>query len=108
MRSPATALDDLVRQIVDVVHPRRIVLFGSAARGTPRDDSDVDLLVVVNDGAHRRRTAQLLYEKVRGVSVPFDVVVATESDLRRHGSNPSLAYRSALEEGRSLYAAGAA
>ena len=50
-------IDDLVRRIVEVVHPRRIILFGSAARGDMGPDSDIDILVVVPDGTHRRAGA---------------------------------------------------
>ena len=49
-------------------------------------------------GTNRRRTAQALYRRVRGVGVPFDVVVATEEDLDRYRDNLGLIYRQALEE----------
>ena len=45
-------LDDLVRRIVEVAHPRQIILFGSAARGDMGPQSDIDVLVVVPDGTH--------------------------------------------------------
>ena len=43
-------LDDIIRRIVEVAHPERIVLFGSAARGDMNRHSDVDLFVVKNGG----------------------------------------------------------
>jgi uncharacterized protein len=54
-------LDDIVQRIVGAVQPTRILLFGSAAQGRMGPDSDVDLLVVMPDGIHRRRTAQDIY-----------------------------------------------
>jgi predicted nucleotidyltransferase len=53
-----TLIDELIRRIVGTVHPLHIVLFGSAARGEMRPDSDIDVLIVMPEGAHRRRTAQ--------------------------------------------------
>jgi uncharacterized protein len=51
-------MDQIVRVIVDrivkVAHPRAIVLFGSAARGQMRPDSDLDFLIVVAGPVHRR------------------------------------------------------
>jgi uncharacterized protein len=44
---PQAAIDDVVQQIVLGFHPQRIILFGSYAYGTPRPESDVDLLVVM-------------------------------------------------------------
>jgi predicted nucleotidyltransferase len=46
-RIPQKAIDDVVRQIAEKFHPQKIILFGSYARGNPRPESDVDLLVVM-------------------------------------------------------------
>jgi predicted nucleotidyltransferase len=101
----AQRLTTLVDRIVDAVNPLRIVLFGSAARGQMGPDSDVDVLVVMPDGTHRRRAAQYIHTRLFGIPFAVDVVVATPSDLSRHRDNPGLVYREALEEGRDLYAA---
>ena len=66
MRRPATQdqnefVPELVQQIVEAVQPLRFVLFGSAARGEMEPESDIDLLVVMPEGTHRRRTAQHLF-----------------------------------------------
>ena len=76
-------LDDLVQRVVEAVQPRRIILFGSAVRGDMRPDSDIDILVVVPDGTHRRQTAQMIYQHLIGLHAAVDVVVATESDLHQ-------------------------
>lgn len=47
-RIPQEAIDDVVRQIAEQFHPHLIILFGSYAYGTPRPESDVDLLVVMD------------------------------------------------------------
>jgi hypothetical protein len=65
MRRPATpgqneVIPELVQQIVEAVQPLRFVLFGSAARGDLQPETDIDLLVVMPEGAHRRRTAERL------------------------------------------------
>jgi predicted nucleotidyltransferase len=105
MEARSAVIDEMVRRIVAEARPVRVVLFGSAARGDPRPGSDIDLLVVVPDGSHRRRTAQRLYGALRGIGVPYDIIVATETDLRRHGNVPGYIYRQALSEGRDVYAA---
>ncbi|MBF8258151.1 MAG: DNA polymerase beta [Actinobacteria bacterium] len=100
MGPTAADIQKIVHAIVEEVHPRRVILFGSAARGEARKSSDIDLLVVVSDGSHRRKTARRLYQAVSGAGVPFDLVIATEGDL-----GIGLVYRTALAEGRVLYAA---
>lgn len=96
-------LDDMVRRIIDAVNPRRIILFGSAARGAMGVDSDLDLLVVMPEGTHRRRTAQTVYRSLRGLGFAKDIVVVTESDIRNYGENPSLVIYPALRQGKELY-----
>lgn len=96
-------LDEVVKRTVKAVQPLRIILFGSAARGTMGQDSDLDLLVVVPDGVHRRRTAQAVYKSLRGIGFAKDVVVVTESDIREYGDNPSLIIYPALRQGKELY-----
>ena len=105
MHPDPNIIDDLVRRIVEVVHPLRIILFGSAARGDMGPDSDIDILVVVPDGTHQRHTVQTIYRHLIGLRATVDVVVATESDLQQYGDNFSLVYYPALREGRAIYAA---
>ncbi len=99
-------LSELTRRIVESVHPLRIILFGSAARGDMGPSSDLDVLVVMPDGVHRRRTAQRLYRDLSGLGIAKDIVVVTETDLREFGDEPSLVLKPALEEGKELYHAG--
>lgn len=98
-------LDILVQRIIDAVHPLRIILFGSAARGEAGPDSDVDILVVMPDGTMRRKTAQYLHTQLFGIPMAVDIVVATPSDIEKHMNSIGMIYRSILEEGRELYAA---
>jgi predicted nucleotidyltransferase len=106
MRPDLKVINELVHRIVGVANPLRIILFGSAARGDMRPDSDVDVLVVVPDGIHRRHTAQAIYHHLIGFPLAVDIIVATESDLGTHKNNFSLVYYPALREGREIYAAG--
>jgi len=104
MQAKAKALEDLIQHIVIAVHSLQIVLFGSAARGEITPESDLDILIVMPEGIHRRRTAQYLYQTISGVKVPFDLLVATPSDLEKHKDNIGLIYRTILREGRVVYA----
>ncbi|MEW6382056.1 MAG: nucleotidyltransferase domain-containing protein [bacterium] len=98
-------LNEIVRRIVAAVHPVKVVLFGSASRGQMGPDSDLDFLVVMPDGVHRRQTAHTIYRSLSGVGVAKDIVVVTESDIRNYGNNASLVIYPALREGKELYRA---
>ena len=105
MTNYTEAIEYLTKRIVAEINPLRILVFGSAAREEHKPDSDIDILVVVPEGVHRRHTAQLLYRRIQGVKVPFDILVATPSDLERHKNNIGLIYRTILLEGKEVYAA---
>lgn len=96
-------LHELVRRIVEAVHPLRIILFGSAAREEMGPDSDLDALVVMPDGSHRGKTTQEIYRHLWGLGFAKDIVVVTESDLLEQADNPSLVIKEALEAGKELY-----
>jgi len=66
-------------------------------------DSDLDVLVVMPDGVHRRDTATVVYRSLRRFPYPKDIVVATEGDLILYGDAIGLVYRRALKEGKVLY-----
>jgi predicted nucleotidyltransferase len=97
---------ELVRRIVEAGHPQRIILFGSAARGDMGPHSDLDVLVVMPDGAHRRRTADAIYRNMWGLGFAKDIIVVTRSDVEEHCSNPYMVVKTALDEGVELYRAG--
>ena len=99
-------IDEIVDRITDTVHPIRIILFGSAAREEMNRDSDLDLLIIMPEGIHRRHTSRKICQALRGIGMPKDIIVVTEQDVAEYGSNPSLILKPAIEEGRELYAAG--
>jgi len=105
MEAHSKPIDELVKRIVEEVQPIRIILFGSAAKGDVAQNSDIDLLVVMPEGVHRRRIAQRLYQNITRSGVPFDILVATPADLQKHKDNIGLIYRTILQEGREVYAA---
>ncbi len=105
VKSNSTVIEQLVNKIVELVHPIRILVFGSAARDNTEQNSDIDVLVVMPDGAHRRHTAQFIYRHARGIGVPFDILVATPGDLEKHKDNIGLIYKTVLKEGKEVYAA---
>ncbi len=103
MSPDAALLDELVRRIVDSVHPLQITLFGSAARGEMGPHSDLDVLVVMPNGCDCLAVTQTLHCRLSDLGTAKDIVVVQASDVEEHGRNPYLIIHSALSEGRELY-----
>jgi len=68
-------------------------------------DSDVDLLVVVQEPVHRRDLAGEIYRNLHGVQLPVDVVVVTENDIQEFGDKLGTVLYPALKEGVVVYEA---
>jgi len=98
-------LAETVRRIVECVNPKKIILFGSATHGKMGPDSDIDLLVVIASGGHRRMTAQTIYRHLIGVGFAADIIVVTEDDIDQFRDHMGMVIQPALKEGRVLYAA---
>jgi predicted nucleotidyltransferase len=71
---------EIVRRILAVTRPQKIILFGSAAAGQMNRDSDIDLLVIEATPQDTRRMSVLIGDALRGLGFPVDVIVmATDS-----------------------------
>ena len=95
-------LDVIVQRIVEVAHPEKIILFGSAARGDMGRNSDVDLLVI-REGADALDLMNRIYGNLHGVGAAVDAIVATPEDVERFKDSHALVFKSALREGRVVY-----
>lgn len=96
-------LEEIVRRVVKVAQPEKIILFGSGARETTTHPRDLDLLVITPRGVHRGRTTEEIYMSMKGVGQAVDVVVVTEEDVERYRDNPYLVIYPALREGKVIY-----
>jgi predicted nucleotidyltransferase len=99
-------LGQIVRRLVDALHPEAIYLFGSRARGDAAPDSDYDIMVVVPDesagasGLDRKRRA---LRALRGIAISKDLLVWTRSQFNARRA-VSVSLPAAIErEGRLLY-----
>lgn len=95
---------EVTRRIVSAAHPAQIILFGSHAWGWPTADSDIDLMVIVEQSslpAYRRATE--IYRSLRGVRLPIEVVVRTRAEIERGVRVKSSLERQVMEKGRVLH-----
>lgn len=102
MNPDGILLKEFIDRIVSASRPERIILFGSAAKGTMGEDSDIDVLVIKSN-VHRGKTTDRIYRSMKGVGRPVDVFVAHPQDLEKYGESPALVYSEALRSGRVVY-----
>ena len=97
----AEATERLVRKF----HPRRVILFGSDARGMADERSDVDLLVICPVEGNRRSLMVEMDRALRGLDCAIDIVILTPDEFEEDRHIPGTIARPAWREGRVLYEA---
>ena len=97
-------LETVTQRLVAEFQPEQVWLFGSHAWGTPTDDSDVDLMVVVraSDESPIRRS-QRAHGCLRGLRMPKDVIVPTRAQVDRYKHLRASLFHQVLAHGRKLY-----
>lgn len=99
----ADQLGRMVSAIVETVHPDRIILFGSRARGDSHASSDFDLLVVMPLAGSRREARLRIGLALAPCRTPVDVLLATPDELERYGKIPGSLVYPAVKDGKVLY-----
>jgi predicted nucleotidyltransferase len=97
-------LEEITQRLVAEFQPEQVILFGSHAWGTPNEDSDVDLLVIVSHSdekpIQRAVRAQHCMDRLL---VPADILVKTRAEIERYRHVRASLERKMLEKGRVLY-----
>jgi predicted nucleotidyltransferase len=102
-------LDDALLQaaterLVAEFQPEQIWLFGSHAWGTPDEDSDVDLMVIVPSSEERSiRRDQRAQRCLGRLPISADILVRTRREVNRVREAPGSLTHKVLQEGRKVY-----
>ena len=97
---PAALLDPVVAYF----NPRRVIVFGSVARGEAGPDSDIDLLVIVDDDTPAEKvTLKAGYESRRSYRRAADVIPVWERTFRANSEIAGTLSRAAILDGVVVY-----
>ncbi len=95
---------EMVRRILEIIDPIKIILFGSYASGKSGEESDVDILVIVEDIETTRRELRLKIRKaLRPFLIPKDIVVTTPKDVEEWKDVPQAFITSIIRKGKVIY-----
>ncbi len=94
---------EIARKIVEAFHPKRVILFGSRARGDYHADSDIDLFIEMesNEKPWERRV------KIGSLFLnrwwPMDILVYTTREIEERRNSLASIIPDILQEGKILY-----
>jgi predicted nucleotidyltransferase len=97
------AYEEVTRRILAASDPTQIIVFGSHAREEGTPDSDLDILVVLDEVESTRAESIRLRRALRGLMYPFDIIISTPEQLARYRHIPGLIYKTILDEGKVIY-----
>jgi predicted nucleotidyltransferase len=86
--------------------PEKIILFGSHAYGRPREDSDVDVLVVMRPARQHGRRPSLAIRRKVSAAFPVDILVKAPEEITEQLRGGDSILREIVEKGRVMYEAG--
>lgn len=98
-------IKEATQRLVKNFYPRKIILFGSQARGEADKRSDVDLLVVCPIRGSRRALMVAMDRALRGIGFARDIIVLTPEEFDRDRHISGTIARPASLEGRVIYEA---
>ena len=99
---PRTQIETFVREVARQFQPEKIVLFGSYACGTPTEDSDVDLLVIMPHDRLAAVQAARIRQRIRA-GFPMDLIVRSPEAIRQRLAIGDYFIEDNLEQGQTLY-----
>lgn len=95
-------IDIAMQNLLSVMDPVKVILFGSAARGEASEDSDIDLLIVLetDDTVEEAIRARLA---IGAIGVPIDILVYTPEEFSELSRDRHSVVYDAINEGKVLH-----
>src|ERR1700733_7187782 len=98
---PMRMIRDFARRVAERFQPDKIILFGSYAYGTPHEDSDVDLLVVMPARDRHSQAVRILWRLA--APFPIDLLVRTPKDMKWRLEERESFTTTIVTQGKVLY-----
>jgi predicted nucleotidyltransferase len=98
-------LEKIKNIIVETVHPDKIILFGSRAKGTNREDSDYDIFILKNGIENERVVTRAVNKALFRSHVydEIDLIAANPEKFKKHKDNKYLVYKDIYDQGIAIY-----
>ncbi len=99
-------IQEIVRKLVAGYAPQKVILFGSYARGSPRADSDIDLLIIKETSERfidRWVTVRRLLSDPQRF-IPLETIILTPQEIAHRLEIGDQFIAEILKEGEVLYA----
>ena len=106
-----TAVLEQIRQSLEPLRPYKIILFGSYASGVADENSDLDLLVILDRDSVPRNFKEKMQlhskvtRKLRHIrrTIPMDIIVQTRPIYKQFSQSGSMFAQDIQQNGKVIY-----
>lgn len=102
-KSLESIIDNTIEKIAEVVTPKKIILFGSAGTNNFNANSDLDFLIVVQNGTNKRKLTQEIYKNILSIGFATDIVLIDEDEFEEFKNFDGYAIKNIVETGQVIY-----
>jgi predicted nucleotidyltransferase len=98
-------IEQIVTFITSKISPEKIVLFGSYERGDNKENSDIDILIIIKNLENERKITGLLYKELlkENISTPVDFLAIDYDKYNTLKNKIGFIYKTIEQEGKILY-----
>jgi uncharacterized protein len=95
----------IINKLIEIYNPLEIYLFGSYAWGQPNEDSDLDILVVI-DKYYKDRHQVIVdgHKALVSIHMPKDILVYTKEEFDRFSNDVTRFCYNIKHKGKKIYA----
>lgn len=94
---------ELIKQILNTVKPQKLIIFGSYAKGTANEDSDIDILIIEKEVVSKLSEKKKIRNALKNVKIPKDILVISEQEFDFYKNEFGSVIREAYEQGEIIW-----
>ncbi|NOU16014.1 MAG: nucleotidyltransferase domain-containing protein [Bacteroidales bacterium] len=96
-------INEIAIRIAARFNPDKIILFGSYANGTQKEDSDLDLLIIQDSDLPPQKRGFDIRMSLIGAEIPFDILIYTKSEFEQEKNRRFSFLSTAIKNSKVLY-----
>ena len=103
---PILLQQQIIQSLVEKIHPQQVFLFGSYAEGQPTADSDLDLMIVLDNPSVQKLRHHYISQARQALShirLPKDILVYHRDEIEKWKDSINHVVYHCLTRGQKLY-----
>lgn len=97
-------IEEVKKRLIDTFNPVEIYIFGSYAWGSPDEESDLDLLIVVDHYEDKYKALVEGYKALESMPIPKDILIFNKAEFEQCAENKTKICYVVRKKGKLIYA----